>query len=139
MAHKKVEEAVVNVAHEVKPHYDKMKAEGASDEVIRQFMIDSLDLTARQIIFEPDTALKIILDAPFAFNIVYRFSQYMGGVNGVLAEGDIAPIHISEIKALEETLIEPMEQVAEKKIDEILAEMEETEERMLRNGEFDEE
>lgn len=128
------EEVIAEVVQDVKEHYARLVSEGHNPEEIRVDMVNSMDATSKHV-FESGHALKVLTSQVYAFNFVYRFNQILGGVNFVLVEAGIDPIHIKEVMFMNDLLVETMEEITGVPIDKIMNDMEETEKRMIENGE----
>lgn len=117
------EKRLLDIAEEVRQYVLRFKREGYAEEFIRDWVIKSLNTSS--IVAFQGIANAISESPQVGFGFTYEINEAIGGVNVVLAEQNISPVHITEIDFMNSVMVEAIEDYTGKKIDDVLAQMEE--------------
>ena len=117
------EKRLLDIAEEVRQYVLRLKREGYNEEFIRNWVIKSLNTSS--IVAFQGIANAISESAQVGLGFTYEINEAIGGVNVVLAEQGLAPVHITEVDFMNSVMVEAIEDYTGKKIDDVLAIMEE--------------
>jgi len=107
-----------SVVTEIKEYVAKIKGKGATQEEIREGVLGSYDhttLVAFQLIGN-EIAESPEAGAFFAYSV----NETLGGVNAVLIEEGLTPIHISELDFVGKVIVKTLEAYTGEHIDQVL-------------------
>lgn len=111
----KVELDLVQIAKEVREHVARLKGDGATQEEVRDYMVRSIDHTTLKAF---EQVGEIIVKSPEAgLSFTYSVYESLGGINAVMAEEGISPIHISEPDFIREVMVKTIEDFTGQDID----------------------
>lgn len=109
------------VAQEIRGYVGKLKEEGSTQEEIRQAIVHSVDYTA---LSAYEKVAEVIESSPNAgFSFTHSIYESLGGINIVMLEEGLAPVHITEPDFVREVMVRTIEEFTGQPIDEIMEEM----------------
>lgn len=116
---------LMEIAQEIRSYVESLKEEGFTKEDIRKGVVGSMNATsvsAFQIV-----AAEIVTSMENGVLFTYNINKSLGGVNSVLLEEGIAPMHITELEFVNEVLISAIEEMTGDNIDNVFLQIEEQE------------
>lgn len=112
------------IADEVREYILRFKREERSDEFIREWTLKTLNVSS--IVAFQSVADAVSKSANVGLGFTYEINEGIGSVNVVLREQGIAPVHITEVDFMNSVMVEAIEDYTGKKIDDVLAIMDES-------------
>lgn len=112
---------IQQVANEIRGLVIREKAEGATQKEIREYMVRSIDHTALTAFEKVGHIIEESPEAGFAFT--YSIYESLGGVNLVMIEEGLDPIHISEPDFVGRVMVKTIEEFTGQGIDEVFTQL----------------
>lgn len=109
------------VAEEIRGYVAKLKEEGSTQEEIRQAIVHSVDYTALTAYEKVASVIETSPNAGFSFT--HSIYESLGGINIVMLEEGLAPVHITEPDFVREVMVRTIEEFTGESIDHVMEEM----------------
>jgi hypothetical protein len=106
------------IVKEIREYVEELKLAGKTSKEIRELVVGSMDktcLTAFQFVMN-----EIIANPTYGLIFTHSIYESLGGVNSVMIEEGLEPLHLTELKFVNEVLVSALEDYTGESIDTLM-------------------
>jgi hypothetical protein len=106
------------IVKEIREYVDGLKQDGKTQEEVRELVVLSMDktsLAAFQFVMN-----EIIANPNYGLIFTHSIYESLGGVNSVMIEEGLEPLHLTELKFVNEVLVSALEDYTRESIDTLM-------------------